>query len=42
MNQEVNGNRKLFREKVSKANGGKVENWNRITDENGRLVLEET
>ena len=23
-------------------NGGKVENFNRIKDENGRLVLEET
>ena len=27
--------------KASKANGGKVENSNRIKDVNGRLVLEE-
>ena len=40
MNQDVNGNRKLFW-KVSKVNGGKVENSNRIKDGNGRLVLEE-
>ena len=42
MNQHLNGNRKLFWKEVSKANGGKVENSNRIKDENGRLVLEET
>ena len=41
MNQDVNGNRKLFWKEVSKANGGKVENSNRIKDGNGRLVLEE-
>ena len=41
MNQAVNGNRKLFWKEVSKANGGKVENSNRIKDRNGRLVLEE-
>ena len=33
MNQDVNGNRKLFWKKVSKANGGKVknlhQNWKR-------------
>ena len=40
MNQDVNGNRKLFW-KVSKTYGGKVENFNRIKDGNGRLVLEE-
>ena len=32
MNQDVNGNRKLFWKEVSKANGGKVENFNRIKD----------
>ena len=42
MNQDVNGNRKLFWKEVSKANGGKVENSNRIKDGNGRLVLEES
>ena len=41
MNQDVNGNRKLFWKEVSKANGGKVENFNRIKDGNGRLALEE-
>ena len=41
MNQDVNGNRKLFWKGVNKANGGKVENYNRIKDRNGRLVLEE-
>ena len=41
MNQDVNGNRKLFWKEVSKANGGKVENSNRIKDGNGVLVLEE-
>ena len=29
MNQGVNGNKKLLWEEVSKANGGKVENYNR-------------
>ena len=41
MNQHVNGNRKLFWKEVSKMNGRKVENSNRIKDENGRLKLEE-
>ena len=41
MNKDVNGNRKLFWKEVSKANGGKVENSNRIKDGNGGLVLEE-
>ena len=41
MNQDVNGNRKSFWKEVSKANGGNVENSNRIKDGNGRLVLEE-
>ena len=35
MNQDVNGNRKLFWKEVSEANGGKVENSNRIWDEHG-------
>ena len=41
MNQDVNGNRKLFGKEVSKVNGGKLENSNIIKDGNGRLVLEE-
>ena len=41
MNQDVNGNRKLFWNEVSKENGGKVENCSNIKDENGRLALEE-
>ena len=41
MNQNMNGNRKLFWKDVSKANGGKVKNSNRIKDGNLRLVLEE-
>ena len=41
MNQDVNGNRKLFWKEVSKANRGKVENSNRIKAGNGRLILEE-
>ena len=41
MNQDVNGNKKLFKKEVSKANGRKVENFNRIKDVNGSLVLEE-
>ena len=39
MKQDVNGNRKLFREEVSNVNGGKVGNSNRIKDGNGSLVL---
>ena len=39
MNYDVNGNRKLFWKKVSEANGGKVENFNRIKDGNGRIIL---
>ena len=38
MNQDVNGNRKLFCKEVSKVNRGKVENSNRIKDVNGRLA----
>ena len=41
MNQNVSGNRKLFWKEVSKVNGGKGENSNRIKDGNGRLVPEE-
>ena len=41
MNQDAHGKRKLFWKEVSKANGEKVENSNRIKDGNGRLVLEE-
>ena len=41
MNQDVNGNKKLFLKKVSKTNGRKVENSNIINDGNGRLALEE-
>ena len=41
MNEDVNGNSKLIWKEVSKANGGKVENFNRIKDGNGKLVLEE-
>ena len=40
MNEDVNGNRKLFWRKVSKAIGGKVENSNRIKDGYERLALE--
>ena len=32
MNQNVKGNRKLFWKKVSKANGGKMENCSGIKD----------
>ena len=35
MNQDVNGSRKFFWKEVSKANGGKVENSNKIKDGNG-------
>ena len=41
MNQDVKGYRKLFWKEVIKANGGKVEDYNRIKDGNRRLVLEE-
>ena len=41
MNQDVNGNRKLFWKKVIKANGRNAENFDRIEDVNERLVLEE-
>ena len=38
MNQDVNGNRKLFLNEVNKENGGKVEKGSRIKDGNGRLA----
>ena len=41
MNQDVDGNRKLFWKEVSKVNGGKVESCSRIMDGNGRLPLAE-
>ena len=41
MNQDLNGNRKLFWKVVSKSNGRKAENFNRIKDGNRRSVLEE-
>ena len=37
MNEDVNGNRKLFR-KVSNVKGRKVESCNKIKDGNGRLT----
>ena len=41
MNQDMNGNRKLFWKEVSKPNEGKVESCSRIKNGNGRLALEE-
>ena len=40
MNQAENENRELFWKEVSKVNGEKVENSNRIKDRNGRLKCE--
>ena len=40
MNEDVNGNKKLFW-KVRNAKGGKVESCSRIKDRNGKLVLQE-
>ena len=42
MNENVNGNRKLFWKEVSNAKGGKVESCSRIKDGNGRLAQEES
>ena len=42
MNEDLNGNRKLFCKAVSKVNGGKGKISNKIKDGNGRLLLEET
>ena len=39
MDEDVNGNRKLFWKEVSNAKGGKVQNCSRKKDENERLVL---
>ena len=41
MNQDENGNMKLFWKEVSKTNGVKVDSCSRIKDGNGRLVVEE-
>ena len=37
MNQDLNGNMKLFWKEMNKANGGKEESCTRIKDGNGRL-----
>ena len=39
INQDLNGNMKLFWKEVSKVNGGKVESWSRVMDGNGRLAF---
>ena len=41
MNEDVNGNRKLFWKEVSNAKGGKVESCSRIKGGNGRLTQRE-
>ena len=41
MNQDANGNKKLFWKEVSIANEEKMESSNRIKDRKGRLGLEE-
>ena len=38
MNEDVNGNRKLFRKEVSNAKRKKVESCSRVKDVNGRLA----
>ena len=38
MNEDMNGNRKLFWKEVSIAKGGKVESCSRVVDGNGRLA----
>ena len=38
MSQDENGNRKFLWKEVSKANGGMVENSNRIKDGNGKRL----
>ena len=38
MNEDVNGNRKLFWKVLSNAKGGKVESCSRIEDGNGKLA----
>ena len=41
MNEDVNGNRKLFWKEMSNVKGGKVENCSRIKDGSGRLAHRE-
>ena len=41
MNEDVNGNKKLFWKEVSNVKGGKVESYSRIKDGNERLAQEE-
>ena len=41
MNQDVDGNSKLFWKEASMVNGGKVGSCSKIKDENGRLALGE-
>ena len=41
MSQDMNGNREFFWKEVSKVNGERVKNSNRIKDGNGRLLMEE-
>ena len=38
MNQDVDGNKKLFWKEVSNVNGRNVESCNRINNESGRLA----
>ena len=38
MNEDINGNKKLFWKEVSDAKGGKMENCSKIKDINGRLT----
>ena len=38
MNEDVNGNKRLFWKEVSNSKGGKVESCSRIKDGNGRLA----
>ena len=39
LNQDIDGNKKLFRKEVSKVNGGNVKSCSRIKDGNGRLAM---
>ena len=41
MNQDIDGNRKLFWEEISNMNGGKMESCSRIKEGNGGLALGE-
>ena len=38
MNEDMNGNRKLFSKEVSNAKGGKMDSCSRVRDGNGRLA----